>query len=308
MKSSARCATVGIVVPCYNQGVYVGECIESVYQQSYRNWRLVLVDDASSDSKSASICGSVLHPQVTVELRKTNLGRALIRNCGVDLLGEVDYVLMLDCDDQLAPDYIEKLVLALERDSDVGLAYGTLHWFGDAPASVVGKTWPTDDEVSGVSYVVNNVPGPGVMFRRNALKDTRGWRADFTECSGEDHDIWLQVWHAGWKLAWVRDAAYMYRQHAASFLATAKASQTSDRQLAILKNHLDRIGLTIGVNEYLRLTVVPTLLTQLREARFREAGNLFARTSSITGFSVVLRLLLLHYGRRISFLLRRRQN
>src|SRR5262249_3443278 len=147
-----------------------------------------------------------------------NLGRALVRNEGVRLLGDVDYVLNVDCDDALTPSYIALLVEVLERDPALGLAYGTLRYFG-LPHATGAASWPPRDMVFARRFSENVIPGGGTMIRAAALRQTAGWRREFSQSGSEDYDLWLQVVAHGWGARWVRDAAYLYRQHEQSFLA-----------------------------------------------------------------------------------------
>lgn len=267
-------ASVGVVVPCFNQGRFAAACIESLRQQTYKNWRAVLLDDASTDGESGELCSALASEHVKVVRLNNNLGRALIRNEGVRQLGGVDYILSLDCDDYLSPTYIEQLVFALDADPEIGLAYGLLQYVGAIREGRLSKTWPDKFWRHETIYQENLIPGPGTMFRAKALAETAGWREDFTQCSGEDYDIWLQVIEAGWKPLWVQDATYFYRQHENSFLAGADLNTQLKIELNILKHHYQGIRKSIGVETYLKKLIGPKLLGAIRTGDLNRATNL----------------------------------
>jgi glycosyltransferase involved in cell wall biosynthesis len=265
---------VGVVVPCYNQGRFAAECIASLQQQTYPHWKAVLLDDASTDGVSGELCQALQRPRVAVVRFKRNRGRSLIRKEGVRRLGTVAYLLVLDCDDYLSPTYLSLLVAALEATPDAGLAYGTLHYFGDMRTDQ--KTWPTTPYTPATRFLDNVIPGPGVLFRATALAETAGWRADFTECSGEDYDIWLQVVEHGWRPLWVTAAQYHYRQHSQSFLARTNLDKSIDVQLAILKHHVRAIRRSVGLDRYLDRFLLPPLVEALRIGLWRRAARILA--------------------------------
>lgn len=263
---------VGVIVPCFNQGAFAAECVASIEAQTWPELRVVIVDDASTDG-SGALLDALASDRVRVFHLQRNLGRALIRNEAVRLLdGDVDYILNVDCDDRLSPDYVARLVEALEREPRAGLAYGTLHFFGDLRESET--SWPRAEYVHAERYGENRIPGPGVLFRAEALRQTAGWRGDFAATGNEDVDIWLQVVERGWTALWVRDAVYHYRHHGASFLSGASELNQARAALVLLKHHRQGIEETMGVSGYLERHVMPYLRGAVRRRRWQEARPL----------------------------------
>jgi glycosyltransferase involved in cell wall biosynthesis len=236
-----------------------------------------------------------------------NLGRALIRNEGVRQLGQVDYILSMDCDDYLSPTYIELLVRALEAAPDAGLAYGLLQYVGEIRDGAVSKTWPDKHWRRETIYHENLIPGPGTMFRAKALAEIDGWRGDFTKCSGEDYDIWLQVVEAGWKPIWDQKAIYFYRQHENSFLASADLNTQLEVELNILKHHHSGIRQSIGVEAYLKKLIGPELLRAIRIGDKEKARRLSQPLWSFCPGATVW-MLVKYYYRRVLTRMKRYKN
>ena len=253
--------SVGIVVPCFNQGQFIADCVFAIERQTWPNWKAVVLNDASTD-KTATACDEVRSSRVAVVHLPENLGRALVRNRGVQELGDVTYILNVDSDDVLADDYVERLVMALEQHPEAGLAYGLLHFFGEGTE---GRVWPAAPLDMENRYLCNSIPGPGTMIRKTALEQTTGWRGAFTSCSGEDNDIWLQIVNNGWATVWVKEAAYHYRQHAETFSTTRLAQTRIARELAILALHRQKIDETCGFDRYMATFLGPLLLQSLRQ-------------------------------------------
>jgi glycosyltransferase involved in cell wall biosynthesis len=107
-------AVLTVVVPIYNVGRYLAECLDSVAGQTYADLEVVLVDDGSTDD-SAEIAARFCRDDVRFRLlRQANRGLGAARNAGIGLAGG-DYLTFVDSDDVLPPYALEVLVGSLEQ-------------------------------------------------------------------------------------------------------------------------------------------------------------------------------------------------
>lgn len=106
---------VSIIVPCYKVESYLPTCIESILNQSYKDWELILVDDGSPDC-SGEICDNYAQKDNRIKvIHKPNGGLSDARNVGLDLItGE--YVTFLDSDDFLHENYLKILMNFIVED------------------------------------------------------------------------------------------------------------------------------------------------------------------------------------------------
>lgn len=110
---------VSIIIPVYNVEDFVEKCLESAYLQSYENIELIVVDDGSTD-KSSVICDDFAKNKKNVKVfHNKNGGLSFARNFGIKKAsGEL--IALVDSDDFVEKDFIEKMIEALEKDgSDV---------------------------------------------------------------------------------------------------------------------------------------------------------------------------------------------
>lgn len=112
---------VSIVVPVYNVAEYLGICIESLVQQTYRNIEILLVDDGSTDV-SGDICKEwAARDSRIVYIRKANGGAASARNVALDRC-RGQYIAFVDSDDYIDENYIEVLYAAIdENGADISI-------------------------------------------------------------------------------------------------------------------------------------------------------------------------------------------
>ena len=107
-------AEVSVIVPVYQVEKYIAQCIESVLNQTFQNFELILVDDGSKDS-SGIICDSYAARDDRIQVIHTeNRGAAAARNIGLDRASG-KYITFLDGDDYLAGNMIEKLYAVIDN-------------------------------------------------------------------------------------------------------------------------------------------------------------------------------------------------
>lgn len=107
---------ISVIVPIYNSQKYLSECVESVLKQTYSNFELLLIDDGSTDD-SLKICNSFKEKDNRIKVfHHVNQGVSYTRNRGISLsIG--DYIAFVDADDMIMPEYLEKLLKAINSSN-----------------------------------------------------------------------------------------------------------------------------------------------------------------------------------------------
>lgn len=120
---------ISIITPVYNVQDYLKKCLDSILNQTFRDYELIIVDDGSSD-KSSVISDEYMCKDSRIKvIHKKNEGAPSARNRGIDAsIGK--YLYFPDSDDWLEPDYLEKLYnSAIESDSDLTITGFTIEHF-----------------------------------------------------------------------------------------------------------------------------------------------------------------------------------
>ena len=106
---------ISVIVPVYNVEKYLVRCIESILKQTYKELEIILVDDGSTD-KSGKICDSYGNQDDRIiVIHKINAGLGMARNSGLDIATGT-YVMFIDSDDYVEPDYVSNLVSDLIKN------------------------------------------------------------------------------------------------------------------------------------------------------------------------------------------------
>jgi glycosyltransferase involved in cell wall biosynthesis len=100
---------VTVLIPFYNPGAYLLEAIASVFAQSYQDWLLLLIDDASTDNTTARLEEYLKDPRVKLVRHLENQGQSKSMNTGLELV-ETPFLIQLDADDWFFPNTLEVLV------------------------------------------------------------------------------------------------------------------------------------------------------------------------------------------------------
>ena len=200
---------VSILIPLYNQGKFVTETLESIFAQTYKDFEVVCVDDASTDDSLAVV--TKFADRVRVFSNPTNRGLPATRNIA---LGHSvgDLILPLDSDDWIEPDYLEKTVARMM--DGVGVVSTWIHIFGlgrestGAPGSSYPIFVPTLEQItSGNTLAVCS------LIRRETLLEVGGWPEDFTRGS-EDWALWCSIVALNkWKIDVIPEYLFHYRVH-----------------------------------------------------------------------------------------------
>jgi glycosyltransferase involved in cell wall biosynthesis len=122
-------ASVDVVVPCYQYGRYLRECVASVLNQGIREVRVLIIDNASTDD-SVEIARQLAaeDPRVNVVARPANLGAHASFNDGIDW-ASADYFLVLSADDLLPAGALARAIAIMEENPDISFTFGTERYF-----------------------------------------------------------------------------------------------------------------------------------------------------------------------------------
>ena len=106
---------VSIIMPSYNTAKFISKTIESVLEQTYKNWELLIVDDCSTDGTYTFIKKEYAgNYKVKIEKLPINSGACVARNRGIEL-SKGEYIAFLDSDDAFYEDKLEAQIEALKK-------------------------------------------------------------------------------------------------------------------------------------------------------------------------------------------------
>jgi len=183
---------VSVIIPCYNHGHYLLEAIDSIQQQTYQNFEIIIVDDGSTDSNTKRVLNEIDHPKITV-YRKKNGGIASARNYGIER-SRGEFILTLDADDKFAPEFLEKALSVLKQHPDVGMVTSFHIRFNSE--GEIGRDQLKGGDVT--AFLNKNNAVACLLYRYKCWVDAGGY--DEKIPGFEDWEFNLNVTKRGWKV------------------------------------------------------------------------------------------------------------
>lgn len=196
---------VSIVIPCYNQGDYLRQAIESVLSQDYPRIELIALDDGSTDDTRTVLAAYAgrFHCE-----SHANMGQAATLNKGWRMSkGEV--LSYLAADDLLLPGAVAKAVDKLVAHPEVVLTYCDFNRV-DRQSRVIRKVHRPEFSYRDLAVGLICQPGPGVFFRSGAFQRTGPWDESLRQIP--DYEYWLRLGLEG-RFERIPEVLAAYRAH-----------------------------------------------------------------------------------------------
>lgn len=244
--------TVSVIIPSFNQGEYLSESLQSVFLQTYKNYEIIIIDDASDDGFSSDIALTLANENVRLIVNTENLGVCASRNKAIsESIGK--YILPLDADDKIEPTYIEKAVEIIES----GLAdvvYCKARTFG-----AKNKVWNLAP-FSFYRMLYGNIVFNCALYRKSDWAVVGGY-SELFRTGYEDWDFWLSFLRLKKTFYRIDESLFYYRQQMTSRNSSA-INKHDQLAKVIFEKHRDLYAL-FGIES-------PPCLADLKKMRIKK--------------------------------------
>ncbi|MCG6552544.1 MAG: glycosyltransferase [Candidatus Magnetominusculus sp. LBB02] len=244
---------VSIIMPTYNYGAFIGEAINSVMAQTYRNWELIVIDNYSSDNTEQIVRGYGSEQIKYIKFRNEGV-IAASRNVGLrDARGQ--FIAFLDSDDLWLPDKLQRQVNYLNANDDIFMVYskaaavedGVIKYTkGRAPMRRVGLTHT--GQFADLYLSFNYISCLTVMFRNG-----KGFQfsEDAALITVEDYDLWLTI-ALQYKIAFIDEPLAHYRIHGTN--TGARMKKYIRAALNLIKKYRTHVSTPLQIRKYITFT------------------------------------------------------
>jgi len=239
---------ISVIVPVYNVAAYLGQCLQSIAEQTFNDWECILVDDGSTDG-SSRICDEWADKDHRFKVvHKTNKGVSIARNEGLKACSGT-YVVFVDSDDWVETDYLSAMYHGISEDVDL-----VVTGVNECYKSHDRRLAPNDDkticlEADYTEDFVHNIGfhyGPSSkLFRASIIREKH---VEFPlNCSlGEDLEFNFSYLHHIKRIHYLPLTNYNYRMHESGSLVTTRRDDVFDihyRQWHVQKELLVQKGM-----------------------------------------------------------------
>ncbi len=196
-----------IIMACHNDGAYLPEALSSARALRYEPLEIIVVDDGSTDPATRTILEQIkgIDPRLRVLHHPTNRGLPNARNTAIRAT-EADYLLPMDADNRVRPDYLAKAIALLESRPKVGVVYAFAQYFGE-----LDGVWE-QPEFSLTEMLEANRVDACAVFRRAVWEQAGGYDGAHFVAGWEDWDFWLSALASGWQFHRLPEILFDYRK------------------------------------------------------------------------------------------------
>lgn len=263
---------VSVVIPCYNQGIYLDEAVDSVLAQTCRDFEIIVVDDGSNDEETRRLLAGYQRPRTRV-IHTANRGLAMARNSGIAAAGGA-YILPLDADDRIGREYLARAIAVLDNRPEIGIVYCRAEKFGSEHGP-----WHAAD-FSLRRMLLGNQIFCSALFRREDWQRTGGYDPGMA-AGWEDWDFWLSLLELGREVWRIPEVLFFYRVKDVSMASSMDVSKKVAMHLHVMRNHPALFSECVRplLTVYYRLTgsrpyrLLKRLRTGLSFSRWRGRGG-----------------------------------
>jgi glycosyltransferase involved in cell wall biosynthesis len=200
---------VSIIVTVYNKGPYVGQTIQSVFYQTYLNLEVVVVDDGSTDDSGKILAAmAIAEPRLKI-YGQENAGVSLARNRGLEL-ATGDYVIILDGDDLLYPEFVQKTIEHFRSHPNIDVVHTSWDRIDANGNKIETVTAPESDDYLRDLLLGNMFSLSAMMFRRGILDRAGG----FAQVTVEDWEYLGRLAKLGARFNRLADVLSAFRETA----------------------------------------------------------------------------------------------
>jgi glycosyltransferase involved in cell wall biosynthesis len=208
-----------IIIPTYNYGHYVMDAINSALASDYSPKEIIVVNDGSTDGLTDKVLASIDHHKVKV-FTIPNGGVAAARNFAISK-AKGKYILSLDADNIVLPDYLPKAIEILEAESNIDIVYADYQLFGSS------NEVHHQGELNYVKILYHNHIDNCAVFRKVAFDRTIvGYEMEAKLNTHEDWMFWLRMLVTGSTFYYLPEVLWKYRNEHEGKLTRLGRDQT----------------------------------------------------------------------------------
>lgn len=229
--------SVSVIINAYNEEEDIGDCLDSLADQTYDDFELVVVDDGSTDGTMEVV--EEYSDKFDMKTHRTeHVGLKKARKEGVRR-ADGEYLITIDADEVLREDFLENILKGFE-DDDVGAVGGVLRSEGEGRVTeAYGALNEMFYKLRGGDEEVDWIQGGCSAYRREALEEVGGLAREKVSA---DKDVSWKLKDAGWKVVLSTDAVAQHKDPQTLSSVMKREYRIGQREYSLLKKHHGRFG------------------------------------------------------------------
>lgn len=236
MDENLKTPLVSVIMPVYNGEKYLREAIDSILNQTFKDFELLLINDASTDN-SEEIINSYNDSRIIYIKNEQNLGLIKTLNKGLDL-AKGEFIARMDADDISSPERFAKQIALFESNPEIGVCGTWFTLFRENHEDKIIKHPEHNDSIKIGLLTSCFIGHPTVMMRKKAIEN---YRYDVNYQAAEDFELWTRLVRVI-KFYNIQESLLKYRFHASNMSVLENSTQ-SENSKKITGNQLKYIDI-----------------------------------------------------------------
>lgn len=200
---------ISVVMPAYNAEKYIGEAIDSILNQTYKDFEFIIINDGSAD-KTKEIILSYDDPRIVYLENEKNSGIVVTLNKGLDY-ATGEYIARMDADDIAVKERFEKQINVMDSDLSIGVLGTGTRIFGETVESRETHSTLEPEMLKAELLFSTCLCHPSVMIRKKVLDDNNiRYKEEYK--GAEDYELWWQIASVS-RIMSIPDVLHCYRIH-----------------------------------------------------------------------------------------------
>ena len=217
---------VSFIIPFFNSGETIQETIDSIFNQSYENFDVWIINDGSTEINAIEKLKDFEGNEKIHILYQENAGPSLAKNKGVSV-SNGKYLCFLDSDNIILEEYISEAIRAFQFNQKIDLVYSDFLHFGDQTDIHYSK------DIDLFKILIGNPIDNCVIIKRESFLSVNGFDEYLSKLGLEDWELWINLLKNGKKFHYLNKVHFKYR-----VLKTSRTQTSANLKLNIISDYI----------------------------------------------------------------------
>jgi glycosyltransferase involved in cell wall biosynthesis len=203
---------ISVILPVYNCEKYIGKAIQSVLQQTFTDFELIIINDGSADN-TEKVIHSFNDLRIVHIKNKRNEGLIYSLNKGIEI-AQGNYIVRMDADDICLPERFKKQKDFLDKNENITVIASTIEFINEKDEKTgyweLDRQTTTPEQIRKAILKQNCIAHPTVMMRSEIIKQLK---YKPYQKNIEDYDLWLRIFNRDYRIAKLNEPLLLYRVH-----------------------------------------------------------------------------------------------
>jgi len=220
---------ITVLMPVYNGEAYIREAIESILNQTFKDFEFLVIDDGSTD-KSADIIKSYKDNRIRFVRNETNLGLIKTLNKGIDMANG-EYIARMDDDDISLPKRLGKQRDFMQKNPEIGIVGSWIKLIGEQgrQGGRVIKYLSNPEEIKANLLFLTSLIHPSIMMRKNLIKENNLYYNSGYK-HAEDYELWVRA-SKYFPISNIKEVLLLHRKYRKSVSETNSTAQKEKAEI-----------------------------------------------------------------------------